>query len=78
MTKNLSLSLKQAAGVRPPLDLFQELTNMKGEEMATVISDFLADLMHLCRVEDIDFEEAVAVAVVNFEAEIKEGDPDVG
>lgn len=39
------------------------------DDLLSKISDLLADLMHLCRREGIDFEKCLTVAEVNFESE---------
>jgi len=39
------------------------------DDLVSKISDLLADLMHLCRQEEIEFRGCLTVAEVNFEAE---------
>ncbi|MGO9021804.1 MAG: hypothetical protein ACLQVJ_25995 [Syntrophobacteraceae bacterium] len=41
----------------------------EGDDLVSKISDLLADLMHLCRQEGIEFRRCVTVAEVNFESE---------
>jgi hypothetical protein len=57
----------------------QEMTGV--DDLASQVSDALCHLMHVCRLvrdeegNDIDFDEALASARINFEAEAEE-DPD--
>jgi len=39
------------------------------DDLVSKISDLLADLMHLCRREGIEFRRCLTVAEVNFESE---------
>ncbi len=39
------------------------------DDLVSKISDLLADLMHLCRQEGIEFRRCLTVAEVNFESE---------
>ena len=58
----------------------QELTGV--DELPDQVSDILCHLMHLCRLitdeadNPIDFDEALASARINFQAEVTE-DPDI-
>lgn len=58
---------------------FEELTGT--DTLDDQVSDILCHLMHLCRLitpedgEPIDFDDALRLARINFEAEIEE-DPD--
>ncbi len=60
-------------------DKMKEMTGVDG--LFSQVSDALCHLMHLCRLvrdeqgEDIDFEAALSLARINFEAEAEE-DPD--
>ncbi len=39
------------------------------DDFVSKINDLLADLMHLCKQEGIEFQRCLTVAEVNFEAE---------
>lgn len=60
-------------------DKMKEMTGVEG--IYSQVSDALCHLMHLCRLvrdeegNDIDFESALSLARINFEAEADE-DPD--
>lgn len=60
-------------------DRMQELTGV--DDIRSQVSDIMCHLMHLCRLirdeegDDIDFEECLATARINFDAECDE-DPD--
>lgn len=57
----------------------QEMTGV--DDLRSQVSDALCHLMHLCRLcrdeegEDIDFEDCLETARINFDAEVEE-DPD--
>lgn len=64
------------------LELCEKMEQLTGvDELESQVSDILCHLMHLCRLvrdeqgEDIDFEDALRMARINFEAEVDE-DPD--
>ncbi len=40
------------------------------------VTDILTDLRHYCQRESIDFEEAITMSAIHFEAEILEGGED--
>lgn len=44
------------------------------ESLETVIGDFLADLLHLCDLEGIYFEDMVSRARAHYEAEVNGDD----
>lgn len=46
-------------------------STLDNEQMSTVVSDLLGDLMHLCDAALVDFNEAMAYAQVHYRAERK-------
>jgi hypothetical protein len=42
-------------------------------EVETDVSDLLADIMHFCHQDELDFEDFLRTARMNFEAEVEEG-----
>jgi hypothetical protein len=39
------------------------------DDLISKINDLLADLMHLCRRQEIEFQDCLVIAEVNFESE---------
>ena len=58
------------------IETFQAATHMQGEDDATIIGDLLANIMHYCRLNDIDFEARLANGRMHFEAEVEEEEGD--
>jgi hypothetical protein len=52
------------------LDAFQGVTGMEDEDINTIFSDLLADLLHYCRQHDMDFETLLDRAVNHFQDEV--------
>ncbi len=66
-------NLTRAEWAREALSLFARSTRMLSdtneEDLETIVSDFLADLMHLCRLNGLDFEQRLDNARIHHEAE---------
>lgn len=64
----------RAARIDVTLDAYRAAqTGTKGRQPDPQdVSDLLADLMHWCRREDVDFEDELKTAGMNFDAEIDE------
>lgn len=60
---------ERASWAQRAIDAFEVATNMEGEPLETVVGDLLANLMHLCDAEDLDFGHLLARARYNHEAE---------
>lgn len=71
---NIPTNEDRAGWAQVAVDAFAAETNMDaaGEDMQTVMGDLLADLMHLCQQNDIDFERILATGKMHFEAELEE------
>lgn len=56
------------------VDVFAEKTglNSAGEALETKVGDLLANLMHLCRINKVDFESVLQTGRMHFEAEVAE------
>jgi len=50
------------------------MTSFIDEMEEEIVTDILADLMHYCRINDIDIEAAIEKAFRHFVAEIAESD----
>lgn len=46
--------------------------DIKSESLETVITDLLADIMHLCKRENIPYESAHTMAEIHFNEEVSE------
>jgi hypothetical protein len=63
----------RAAWAGEVIELFADLTGMSSEynDTDTVVCDLLANLMHYCDKEEIDFDEALRMAEVHYIAEVR-------
>lgn len=50
-------NVQRANQVLESLEIFAKRTGQVGEDADTNIGDFLASLMHLCRINDLDFDD---------------------
>lgn len=64
--------LSRARLVRPSIDAYAKACNESENDLDMQVGDFLGDLMHMCRIEDIDFNKMLARAVDHFNEEILE------
>jgi hypothetical protein len=48
----------------------RQLNDYEHNELETNITDLLADLLHLCKINDINFDTRMASARMHFDAEI--------
>lgn len=66
-------NLARAEWAREALERFARrsglLSSRTQEDFETIVSDFLADLLHLCRMNDVDFDECADRARANHDAE---------
>lgn len=66
---NINRALRGEALVQRHIELIDEVDYEIRDHC--VIASLLADIMHLCNKEDIEFEEAKALADIHFDAEIE-------
>lgn len=50
---------------------YRDIAGDSEEPTETVVSDFLADLLHFCDAASVDFDEALRVAGSNYGAEVR-------
>ncbi len=55
----LPTNRERASQASHALDEYAEHTGNEDEDRKTVIIDLLSDLMHLCEIEDIDFDSCL-------------------
>lgn len=67
-------NLDRAGWAMAAVDTFAEKAGLDsaGEELETKVGDLLANLMHLCRINKVDFEQALHTGRMHFEAEVAE------
>ena len=56
------------------VNVYHHMTSFIDEMEEEIVTDILADLMHYCRINDIDIEAAIEKAFRHFVAEIAESD----
>jgi NTP pyrophosphatase (non-canonical NTP hydrolase) len=56
------------------VNVYHHMTSCNDEMEEEIVPDLLADLMHYCRINDIDIEAAIKKAFRHFVAEIAESD----
>jgi hypothetical protein len=61
----------RAARARRALEAFFQ-GDARSDQLGTDVADLLTNLMHLCYLEDVDFQTAVARAERAFEMEVEE------
>lgn len=71
---NTPTNSDRAQWAQSALDTFADETNMKraGEDTGTMLSDLLADFMHLCHQEELDFATLLRTGMGAFEEEVEE------
>lgn len=65
-------NLDRAEWAHKACDTFAAATNMRDEELCTVMQDLLTDLMHLARFKNLDFEQILTWARGNFQEDVEE------
>jgi len=65
---------QRASWAMTAVDAFSEKTGLDraGENLDTKIGDLLANLMHLCKFNEIDFDGVLDTGRMHFEAEVAE------
>jgi len=54
------------------VNVYHHMTSFRDEMEEEIVTDLLADLMHYCRANKIDIEEAIEKALHHFVAEVEE------
>jgi hypothetical protein len=62
----------RAGWAHEALRRFGEITGVGDEDLKTQISDLVADLMHLAKIESVDFDDVLDSARMHYEAELDE------
>lgn len=71
-TVSINSNLDRANVAGEGIDLFAARTGISDEDGETRVRDMLANIMHYCDVNDVDFKNAFCRANDNYEAEVEQ------
>lgn len=73
--RGVPCNLDRAERAREALERFAKraglLSVRNRENVSTIVSDFLSDLLHLCRIGTVDFDRCLSLARIQHDAERK-------